>query len=300
MLRQTTIKNGKVRGLPGNDPRITVYKGIPFAAPPTGDLRWKAPQPCEDWEGTLEAFQFGPISVQDQPAVGTDVYCKEWHVDPDIPMSEDCLYLNVWTPAKSADEKLPVLLWYFGGGFQWGYTAEMEFNGERLARRGIVVVSVNYRLAALGFLAHPELTAESPDAPANFGLLDQKAGLNWVYENIAAFGGDPENITIAGQSAGGGSVLNQITNKDNFGLIKGAVIMSGLIRFPGDDILLPVDLKKAEEKGKEFLDFLGVKNIAEARKLDAFEIRNKYGEWAQNHPRFAPCQDFVNYRASVL
>jgi carboxylesterase type B len=300
MLRQTVIKNGKVKGLPGNDPRITVYKGIPFAAPPVGDLRWKAPQPCEDWEGTLEAYQFGPISVQDQPAVGTDIYCKEWHVDPDIPMSEDCLYLNVWTPAKTTDEKLPVLLWYFGGGFQWGYTAEMEFNGERLARRGIVVVSVNYRLAALGFLAHPDLTAESPDAPANFGLLDQKAGLNWVKDNIAAFGGDPENITIAGQSAGGGSVLNQITNEDNFGIIKGAVIMSGLIRFPGDDILFPVKLSQAEEKGKEFLEYLGVSSIAEARKLDAFEIRNKYGEWAQNHPRFAPCEDGVNYKTDAL
>jgi len=178
----------------------------------------------------------------------------------------------------------------------------MEFNGERLARRGIVVVSVNYRLAALGFLAHPDLTAESPDAPANFGLLDQQAGLRWVKENIAAFGGDPDNITIAGQSAGGGSVLNQITNEDNFGLIKGAVIMSGMIRFPGneDDILLPVTLEKAEAKGKEFLDFLGVKSIEEARKLDAFFIRDKYGEWAQNHPRFAPVQDGVNYKCDSL
>ena len=302
MLRQTVIKNGKVKGLPGNDPRITVYKGIPFALPPVGEYRWKAPQPCEDWEGTLCAYQFGPISIQDQPAVGTDVYCKEWHVDPDIPMSEDCLYLNIWTPANTEDEKLPVLVWYFGGGFQWGYTAEMEFNGERLARRGIVVVSVNYRLAALGFLAHPDLTAESPDAPANFGLLDQKAGLDWVRQNIASFGGDPDNITIAGQSAGGGSVLNQMTNEDNFGKIKGAVILSGMIRFPGkgDDILLPVTLSKAEEKGKEFLEYLGVDSIAEARKIDAFTIRNKYGEWAQDHPRFAPVRDDVNYRTDAL
>ena len=178
----------------------------------------------------------------------------------------------------------------------------MEFNGERLARRGIVVVSVNYRLAALGFLSHPDLTAESPDAPANFGLLDQQAGLRWVKENIAAFGGDPDNITIAGQSAGGGSVLSQIANEDNFGLIKGAVIMSGMIRFPGDgdDILLPVTLEKAEAKGKEFLNFLGVNSIEEARKLDAFFIRDKYGEWAQNHPRFAPVQDGVNFKTDAL
>ena len=167
MLRETEVKNGKVRGIAGNDPRVTVYKGIPFAAPPVGRNRWRAPQPCPDWEGLLDACRFGPISVQDQPAVGEDIYCREWHVDKDIPMDEDCLYLNVWTPALSRDEKLPVLVWYFGGAFQWGYTAEMEFNGERLARRGIVVVSVNYRLAALGFLAHPEITKEAPDAPAN-------------------------------------------------------------------------------------------------------------------------------------
>ena len=212
MLREATVKNGKLKGLPSADPRVTVYKGIPFAEPPVGDLRWREPQPCKDWEGVKEAYEFAPISVQDQPAVGTDIYCREWHVDPDIKMNEDCLYLNVWTPAKSLDEKLPVLVWFFGGGFQWGYTAEMEFDGERLARRGIIVVSVNYRLASLGFLSHPEITASNPSYPSNFGLLDQQAGLKWVYENIAAFGGDPENITIAGQSAGGGSVLNQMTN----------------------------------------------------------------------------------------
>ena len=136
MLRQTRVENGEVRGLPGNNPRITVFKGIPFAA---------------------------PISVQDTPGLGDDIYCRDWHVDPEIPMSEDCLYLNVWTPAKKTDEKLPVLIWYFGGGFQWGYTAEMEFDGEQLAKRGIIVVSVNYRLQLFGYLAHPEITsAETP------------------------------------------------------------------------------------------------------------------------------------------
>ena len=202
MLREVTVKNGKLRGLPGTNPRISVFKGVPYAAAPTGRNRWRAPQPCEDWEGVRDCFKYAPISVQDQPGVGTDVYCREWHVDPDIPMDEDCLYLNIWTPANRTDEKLPVLVWYFGGAFQWGYTAEMEFDGEALAKRGIIVVSVNYRLALMGFLCHPEITAEAPDAPANFGLLDQKAGLHWVKDNIAAFGGDPDNITIAGQSAG--------------------------------------------------------------------------------------------------
>ena len=134
MIRETEVKCGRVRGLPGNDPRITVYKGIPYAAPPVNDLRWAAPKPADKWDGTLDAYRFAPISIQDQPGVGDDIYCREWHVDPDIPMSEDCLYLNIWTPARTADEKLPVMIWYFGGAFQWGYTAELEFNGERLAR----------------------------------------------------------------------------------------------------------------------------------------------------------------------
>ena len=218
MLKIVKTENGLVRGLPGNNTRISVFKGIPFAQPPVGSNRWKAPQPCKDWDGIYDAYKFAPISMQDQPGIGTDIYCREWHVDPDIEINEDCLYLNIWTNAKNADEKLPVLVWFFGGGFQWGYTAEMEFNGENLAKKGIVVVSVNYRLGAFGFLAHPELFKEAPEAPANFGLLDQQAGLKWVIRNIAAFGGDPDNITIAGQSAGGGSVLNHLTAKSSIGL----------------------------------------------------------------------------------
>ena len=302
MLREVKVRNGSLRGLPGNDPRVTVFKGVPFAAPPTGKNRWRAPQPCKDWEGVREAYTFGPISIQDQPGVGDDLYCREWHVDKDIPMSEDCLYLNVWTPAKSTDEKLPVLFWIFGGGFQWGYTAEMEFNGERLARRGIVVVSVGYRLAALGFMAHPEITKEAPEAPANFGLLDQRAGLKWVNENIAAFGGDPDNITIAGQSAGGGSVLNHITDPENYGMLKGAVILSGMIKFPGegDDILKPITLERAEKAGSAFFEFMGVKTLEEARELDALYIRDKYAQWVLDHPRVAPIIDDVRYKGNAL
>lgn len=298
MLRETTVKQGKLKGIPGNDPRVTAYKGIPFAAPPTGDLRWRAPQPPGSWNGIKEAYTFGPISIQDQPAVGDDLYAREWHVDKDIPMDEDCLYLNVWTPALTTEDKLPVLVWYFGGAFQWGYTAEMEFNGERLARRGIIVVSVNYRLQTFGFLAHPELTKAQPDSPSNFGLLDQQAGLKWVYENIEAFGGDPENITIAGQSAGGGSVLNQICDPDNYPMIKAAAMFSGMIRLNGlrDDILAPVSLEKAEAKGVEFLDLLGVSSIEEARKLDPIFIRDKYAEYVTSHPRIAPNMDRVRYK----
>ena len=288
MLKIVDTANGKVRGLPGNNTRISVFKGIPFAAPPTGENRWRAPQPCENWDGIFDAYGFAPISMQDQPGIGTDIYCREWHVDPDIPMDEDCLYLNVWTPAKTSDDNLPVLVWFFGGGFQWGYTAEMEFNGEQLAKRGIVVVSVNYRLGAFGFLAHPELFESQPDAPANFGSLDQQAGLKWVRQNIRNFGGNPDNITIAGQSAGGGSVLNHLTSKSSIGLYNRAVIFSGIIVTPyeKDTVITPRDKEDACSWGLKFFDFLGVKTIEEARKLDAAYLREKASDFRNSNGYF--------------
>ena len=296
MLKIVKTENGLVRGLPGNNTRISVFKGIPFAQPPVGENRWKAPQPCKDWDGIYDAYKFAPISMQDQPGIGTDIYCKEWHVDPDIEIDEDCLYLNVWTNAKSADEKLPVLVWFFGGGFQWGYTAEMEFNGENLAKKGIVVVTVNYRLGAFGFLAHHDLFKESPEAPANFGLLDQQAGLKWVLRNIAAFGGDPENITIAGQSAGGGSVLNHLTAKSSIGLYQRAIILSGIISFPyiKDFVMIPRTIDDACSYGESFFEKLCVKTVEEARKLDASFIREQASNFrnAENY-FFTPIIDNV-------
>ena len=229
MLRRVKIENGIVEGLPAADPRITSFKGIPFAAPSVGENRWRAPQPAKNWDGVLKAYAFAPISMQATPGLNkNDIYTREWMVDPEIPMSEDCLYLNVWTPAKSPDEKLPVYVWFFGGGLQVGHPAEMEFDGERIARRGIVVVTVNYRLNVFGFLCHPEITAEAPDAPANFGNLDQQFGICWVKRNIAVFGGDPDNITIGGQSAGGGSVMSQLTAANEEGLFQKVIIQSGI------------------------------------------------------------------------
>lgn len=297
MLRIVKTKYGLIEGLPAADPRVTAFKGIPFAAPPVGINRWRAPQSLQPWDGTYKAYRFAPISVQDIPGLGTDIYCREWHVDPEIEMNEDCLYLNVWTNAKNADEKLPVLVWIFGGAFQWGYTSEMEFDGERIARRGIVVVTVNYRLGALGFLAHPQLSKEQPDAPSNFGLLDQQAGLRWVKENISAFGGDPDNITIAGQSAGGASVLNQITTSSNKGFIDKAIVFSGMFQSPyhQDPFMTPVLLEKAEQKGLDFFEFLGVQSLEEAREMDAFKLRDLYAQYASAdmNVRFAPIIDHV-------
>ncbi len=284
MIRRVKTENGWVRGLPAADPRITSYKGIPYAAPPVGENRWRAPQPCADWEGELEAYAFGPIPMQ-APIRGNpdDLYDREWHVDTEIPMSEDCLTLNIWAPADGRKD-MPVFVWFFGGGLQVGYSAEMEFDGERLARRGIVVVTLNYRVGPFGFLCHPEITAEAPDAPANFGFLDQQAALRWVKRNIAAFGGDPEKVTIGGQSAGGMSVAAQMTCKANEGLFRGAIIQSGTFARPYPmELGLTHGFAEAEETGRRFFDFIGAKNLAEARAIDAVTLRGKALEWEGIH-----------------
>ena len=293
MLRQVRTENGIVRGIEAADPRITAFKGIPFAAPPTGKNRWRAPQPCESWAGVRDCSRFAPISMQWIPGLGDDIYCREWHVDPEIPMGEDCLYLNVWTKAKKADEKMPVLVWFFGGGLQCGYPAEMEFDGERIARRGIVVVTVNYRVGALGFLTHPQISREQPDAPANFGNLDQQAGLKWVQRNIAAFGGDPGRVTIAGQSAGGGSVMSQLACPANKGLFSGAVVMSAMIFDPylRREVGRPETLKQAEKKGEDFFAFLKVKSLEEARAVDAVTLQRSYEKYMEGHTPFFIVQD---------
>ena len=293
MLRQVKTENGWVRGIEAADPRITAFKGVPFAAPPVGKNRWRAPQPCENWAGIRDCSRFAPISMQWIPGLGDDIYCREWHVDPDIPMSEDCLYLNIWTNAKKADEKMPVLVWFFGGGLQCGYPAEMEFDGERIARRGIVVVTVNYRVGALGFLTHPEITEEAPDAPANFGNLDQQAGLRWVQRNIAAFGGDPVKVTIAGQSAGGGSVMSQLACPDNKGLFRNTAVMSAMIFDPymRREIGRPELLKDAEKKGEDFFAFLGVQTLKEARGMDAVKLQRSYEKYMESHVPFFTVQD---------
>lgn len=283
MLRKVKVENGWVEGLPAADPRITSFKGIPFAAPATGENRWRAPQPAQDWEGVLRAYEFGSIAMQWKPGSNKeDIYTREWNYDEDIAQSEDCLQLNVWTPAKRADEKLPVFVWYYGGGLQVGNPAEMEFDGERLARRGVVVVTVNYRLNTFGFLCHPEITAEQPDAPANFGHLDQQAGTRWVKRNIAAFGGDPDRITIGGQSAGGGSVLSQLTSPQNKGLFQRAIVESGAFAMAYPGTRTPgrrTTLAEAEKAGEKFFEFLGVKTLAEARALPGDYVRQKTLEY---------------------
>jgi para-nitrobenzyl esterase len=286
MIHIAKTENGLVRGITSGDTHIIAFKGVPFAAPPVGKNRWRVPQPAENWEGIKECLEFGPAGMQDV-YTGTGFYDKEWNNDPQMPMSEDCLQLNIWTPAKTPEERLPVMIWIFGGGLQGGHPAEMEFDGERIARRGIVFVSINYRTNVFGFFAHPEITAECGGTYCtNFGLFDQKAGIDWVERNIANFGGDPNNVTIFGQSAGGRSVLCQVISPLNENSCIKRVIsqsssgMNFALGGHGTDYLT---LKEAEEAGKRFFqDFLGVSTLEEARALDAAFVRDKGREYRES------------------
>lgn len=282
MLRITKTENGMVRGTPAADARITVFKGIPFAAPPVGPLRWRAPQPAADWTGVRACLEFMPIAMQRVPGSNTNTgsfYAREWHVDPDVPMDEDCLYLNIWTNAKTGNEKMPVMVWIFGGGLQEGYPWEMEFDGERIARRGVILVSINYRLNVFGFLTHPEIISNPPDGfVANWGFLDQKAGIDWVRRNISNFGGDPDNITIFGQSAGGGSVLTHLNSPMAKGALNKAIVQSGggmEVKGPAFHLVPFLDLQGLAEQGEEFFSFIGVKTLAEARAVDSRTLMAK-------------------------
>lgn len=300
LIRTVTTKYGVVRGLPAADPRITSYKGIPYAAPPMGDLRWRAPQPCKPWDGELKAFDFGPIAPQAVTGKNKEnLYSREWWVDDEPLMDEDCLHLNIWAPADGKKD-LPVFVWYFGGGLQVGATSEMEFDGERIARRGVVVVTINYRLNVFGFLAHKELGRNDAEPTANFGFLDQQFATRWVKENIAAFGGDPDNITIGGQSAGGMSVSAQIAHQENKGLFHRGVILSGLFvrAYPGR-FGLSASREEAEERGERFLrEVLKVNSIDEARKIPWQKLLSAALSW-KDGGMWPACVDgdFLRYPA---
>src|SRR3954468_15296008 len=240
---------------------VRSFTGIPFAEPPVGELRWKAPQPPRRREGVHEADKFGPRAMQ--RAVYGDMNFRS------DGMSEDCLYLNVWTPAKGKDERLPVLVYFYGGGFIAGDGSEPRYDGESMARRGIVSVTVNYRLGAFGFLSHPELTGESPHhASGNYGLLDQHAALRWVRENIAAFGGDPARVTIAGESAGSVSVSAQMASPLSRDLIAGAIGESGSIIAT----LGAVPLPQAEAAGAKFASELNAPTLAALRAMSTRQV----------------------------
>ncbi|MEB2777638.1 carboxylesterase family protein [Algoriphagus sp. D3-2-R+10] len=265
---QTKIKNGMIAGEYDTKTGIEKYFGIPFAKPPVGELRWKAPQELDNWAAIKETKKFGPRAVQ-APVFGDMDFKSDG-------MSEDCLYLNVWTPADRNTKDLPVLVYFYGGGFVAGDGSEPRYNGEAMAQKGIVVVTVNYRLNIFGFLAHPGLSAEAPyQASGNYGLMDQMASLKWVKENIAAFGGDPTRVTIAGESAGSISVSYQMASPLSKGLIAGAIGESGAGINP---TLAPTSLAEAEKQGEEFASKAGFSNIKELRALSTKDIYEIYNE----------------------
>ena len=245
---------------------VEAYLGVPYAAPPVGELRWRAPRPAQAWDGVRLATAFGPRAVQ-APVFGDMSFRSDG-------MSEDCLYLNVWTPDSKSPDPLPVLVYFYGGGFVAGDGSEPRYDGERMAQDGIVAVTVNYRLNIFGFLAHPDLTAESDyGASGNYGLLDQQFALQWVHDNIAAFGGDPQRVTIAGESAGSVSVSIQMASPLSRDLIAGAIGESGAGIQP---TLAPVPLDQAEREGRSFAEQAGYPSIGELRGLSTVEIYRLY------------------------
>ena len=265
---QAKVRNGIIEGNYDTHTGIQTYLGVPFAKPPVGELRWKAPQPLDNWEGVKATKNFAPRPMQ--TLVFGDMKSRSAGV------SEDCLYLNIWTPAKRNTKDLPVLVYFFGGGFVAGDASENRYDGESMAKQGIVAVTVNYRLNIFGFFAHPELSAEAPyKASGNYGLLDQQAALQWVRDNIEAFGGDPKKVTIAGESAGSISVSYQMASPLSKDLIAGAIGESGAGIHP---TLAPVPLAEAEKIGAEFAKNVGYPSLAELRKLSAREIYEIYNE----------------------
>ena len=261
MMAQTQVKTAEGI-LEGKDlSGITIFKGVPFAAPPVGNLRWKAPQPVQKWEGVRKATEYGPNPMQEalfgDMNFGTKVN------------SEDCLYLNIWTPAKTMKEHLPVLIYFNGGGLMAGSGSEPRYAGDAMARKGIISITANYREGIFGFFAHPQLSKEtSYKGSGNYGFMDQVAAIQWVKDNIEAFGGDPNRITIVGESAGSMSVSALMASPLCQGLFAQAMGSSGSVM--GFNKVLT--LKEAEQKGVELAKQIGKKNIKDLRALPAEEL----------------------------
>jgi para-nitrobenzyl esterase len=261
------VTGGEVRGIVKDG--VATFKGIPFAAPPVGELRWKAPQPVKPWDGVRDAYEFAPAPMQ--PAMLAKV-------SGGVELSEDCLYLNVWTGAKSPDERRPVMVSIYGGGFTSGATSIPFLDGTALAKKGVVMVSIAYRVGPFGFLAHPELSAESGKGSGCYGIQDQIAGLRWVKKNISHFGGNASRVTIFGGSSGGTSVSILAASPPAKALFQRAICQSGGSMAPineGADkpgCMIP-SLEYAEEQGKKFLAELGVPDIRAARALSAEAVQ---------------------------
>jgi para-nitrobenzyl esterase len=265
------ITGGQLAGVPGVDPSVMVYKGVPFAAPPVGNLRWRAPQPAPAWTGVRQADQFGANCMQ-LIVEKRDPWTHEFMAHG--PISEDCLFLNVWTAAGTATERRPVLLFLHGGGLNEGSGSIAAYDGEALTKKGLVVVTMNYRLGVLGYMAHPALTSEAGGtASGNYGLLDQIAALKWIQQNIAAFGGDPGTVTIAGQSAGASSVHALTASPLAKGLFHRAIAESGSSVAAAD----PLSLADAEQMGVRFATAVNAQSIADLRAIPWATLNERAG-----------------------
>ena len=285
------VDGGLVSGVADRDPSIVAFKGIPFAAPPVGDLRWRAPKPVVPWQGVRSADKFSASCIQNIVAERKP-WTYEFMAHGDI--SVDCLYLNIWTGAKQPAEKRPVYVYLYGGGFSEGSAAVPVYDGVGLAKKGLVVVTINYRVGVLGFLAYPELTRESDHrASGNYGLLDQLAALEWVHENIARFGGDPSRVTIAGQSAGGMSVHALTASPLAKGLFQRAIVESGGSSVDKVGITLTArGLAEAEADGQKFAGSKGAKSLKDLRAM-SWQKLTEAGPGGPSGPglRFAPIVD---------
>jgi para-nitrobenzyl esterase len=263
---EVVTESGKVQGTINSDHTVRMFKGVPFAAPPVGDLRWKAPQPAPRWTGVRPADKYGSACLQ------TDVYGDIFFRDSQP--SEDCLNLVIWAPAKPETQKIPVLVWFYGGGFVAGGNSERRYDGETLAAKGIIVVEPNYRLGVFGFFSHPELTKESAQkASGNYAFLDQVAALQWVVKNIAAFGGDPNNITIGGESAGSLSVSALMASPLSRGLFQRALGESGAFFPSGPEAGMQLHPRSASEQaGVKFAKSVGATSLAQMRAKPANDL----------------------------
>jgi para-nitrobenzyl esterase len=282
-IQTAKVTGGEVQGVVSEG--ISIFKGIPFAAPPVGDLRWKAPAPVRAWTGIKKADAFGLACMQAAGSMGNTAA-----------VGEDCLYLNVWTPAKKPGEKIPVIVWIYGGGYSGGSTSVPMYDGMGFAKKGVVLVSVAYRVGPFGFLAHQELSSESGKGSGTYGIADMIAGLKWVKENISKFGGDPSTVTIFGHSAGGGAVSILAASPVTKGLFHRVICMSGGSFAPlqtsnqaGAGAGIPA-LKVAESRGEEFMKKLGAADIKAARTLSAEAIQ-KGTEGGMGGGGFRPAAD---------
>jgi para-nitrobenzyl esterase len=292
-INETPVQteSGLVSGYLNRNTGVTAFKGIPFAAPPVGELRWKPPRPAMRWKGVKACVRFSASPMQPKPV--SFLMIGPEFVVPQEPLSEDCLYLNIWTAAVSAGEKRPVLVWIYGGGFITGGSAAPGYSGEALAEQGIVFVSFNYRLGIFGFLAHPALTAESDHhSSGNYALMDMIAALQWVKKNIASFGGDPDRVTIAGQSAGSASVNCLLASPPARGLFQGAIGESGSLVLE-NPLLHMRTLQVAEKEGERIAAKLNAGNLSSLRAIPAGELQKKMAGF------FAPIVDGWVMPASV-